>query len=88
MAIFMLSDHEPDISVLQYLGSGACRKISSTREQNELCAARKFFSVLGLARKDLGLGVLGLGVLGLGVQGLKLHVLELKMVFSDLSNCS
>ena len=58
--------------------SRACRKILSTREQTEPRAARKKISVLGLARKVLGLGVLGL----------KYHVLGLKLVVSDQSNCS
>ena len=64
--------------VKQGIPTGACRKIWSTREQKELRAARKFFSVPGLARKVLWLGVLGL----------KYHVLGLKLVVSDQSNCS
>ena len=42
------------------------------------CAQRKKFSVVGLARKVLGLGVLGL----------KYHVLGLKIVVSDQSSWS
>ena len=56
------------------MGPRACHKISLNQEQL-LWAARsaKFFSVLGLARKVLGL---------------KYHVLGMKMVVSDQSNWS
>ena len=55
------------------VGPGACRKISSTGEQNELAQRSKIFCYIGLARKVLGL---------------KYHVLGLKMVVSDQSNWS
>ena len=54
------------------VGPGACCKISSTREKNS-CAQHEDFSVMGFARKVLGL---------------KYRVLRLKMVVSDLSNWS
>ena len=48
--------------IQKLVGPGLCREISSAREKNELRAARsaKNFSVMGLARKVLGLSVLGL----------------------------
>ena len=55
------------------------RAVKFNQPENKMsCAQREKFFVLGLARKVLGLGVLGL----------KYHVLGLKLVVSDQSNCS
>ena len=54
------------------------RAVNFHQLENEIsCAQRKNISVLGFVRK----------VMGLGVPGLKYHVLGLKMVVSEQSNC-
>ena len=55
------------------------RAVKFNQPENKMsCAQPENFSVLGLARKVLGLGVLGL----------KYNALGLKLVVSDQSNCS
>ena len=46
--------------IQKIVGPGVCREISSAREKNELHRSAKNFSVMGMARKCLGLSVLGL----------------------------
>ena len=47
--------------IQKLVGPGACRKISSTREQNELRAARKFFCY-GVCQNNPGVGCSGVKI--------------------------